>query len=148
MSNWQIRRDALNRLPMRHETWEYRVMSRDSNAAHLRYATARTEFFEAAAVNPTGSMPEASSGPQAGPKGAAESEAVAQQNAKQTLADASGPEERGQKESPDIPGISLAEATLDDSAPTYQMGVEGSSPLRFYGVLSAFSVLCALCVRV
>jgi hypothetical protein len=58
-------------------------------------AGARKEVFEDAAIKPSGAMPE---------KADDKSEADAKQNAKQTVATASGPHEHVQKKSPRIAG--------------------------------------------
>ena len=96
------------------------------------YAMARKEIFEAAAVKPSGSMPEGASPP--AEKGEAETEADAKQNPKQQATAASGADEQEQKKSPQNTG-----SLQDDAARLHseQSGVMGDT--EFESVTSSMS---------
>ena len=66
------------------------------------YAMARKKVFEAAAVKPTGTMPEGASVPSENSEAdtEADTEADVKQKAKQTATDRNGPEEHAKKKSP------------------------------------------------
>ncbi|MBB3210610.1 integrase [Rhodopirellula rubra] len=88
--------------------------------AMKHYAMARKEIFEAAALKPTGTMPEGASPP--AKKSEAETEADAKQNPKQQATAASGADEQEQKKSPRNAGSLQENAARLHSEPSGMMG--------------------------